>query len=197
MDSSGFRTVHWSGQISIRTVVSNKFYPTLFLFVALCRQQTHNAIWKFPLPSPSASPFSFTHSSKTLLCLIFYWYLLLLLVQASVLSRFSHVRLFATLWTVACQVPLSIRFSGKNTGLGCHSLLQGIFLTQGSNLHLLHLLHWQPGSLSTEPPGKPLLLLGRIQSNTTFDTISYPSSLISSVYCYRKQQPPKQLDFKT
>ena len=27
---------------------------------------------------------------------------------------------------------------GKNTGVGCHFLLQGIFLTQGSNLHLLH-----------------------------------------------------------
>ena len=29
-------------------------------------------------------------------------------------------------------------FPGKNTGVGCHSLLQGIFLTQGSSLHLLH-----------------------------------------------------------
>ena len=28
-------------------------------------------------------------------------------------------------------------FPGKNTGVGCHFLLQGIFLTQGSNLHLL------------------------------------------------------------
>ena len=28
--------------------------------------------------------------------------------------------------------------SGKNTGVGCHSLLQGIFLTQGLNLGLLH-----------------------------------------------------------
>ena len=27
---------------------------------------------------------------------------------------------------------------GKNTGVGCHSLLQGIFQTQGSNLGLLH-----------------------------------------------------------
>ena len=27
---------------------------------------------------------------------------------------------------------------GKSTGLGCHALLQGIFLTQGLNLHLLH-----------------------------------------------------------
>ena len=29
-------------------------------------------------------------------------------------------------------------FPGKNTGVRCHSLLQGIFLTQGSNLGLLH-----------------------------------------------------------
>ena len=34
-------------------------------------------------------------------------------------------------------------FPGKNTGAGCHFLLQGIFLTQGSNSHLLCLLHWQ------------------------------------------------------
>ena len=26
---------------------------------------------------------------------------------------------------------------GKNTGVGCHLLFQGIFMTQGSNLHLL------------------------------------------------------------
>ena len=38
-------------------------------------------------------------------------------------------------------------FPGKNTGASCHALLQGIFQTQGSNLHLLHLLHWQAGSL--------------------------------------------------
>ena len=48
-------------------------------------------------------------------------------------------------------------FPGKNTGVGCHDLLQGIFQTQGSNLHLLHLLHWQAGSLPLAPPGKPLL----------------------------------------
>ena len=35
-------------------------------------------------------------------------------------------------------------FPGKNTGVGCHLLLQGIFLTQGSNLRLLH---WQVDSL--------------------------------------------------
>ena len=36
---------------------------------------------------------------------------------------------------------------GKNTGVGCHFLLQGIFLTRGSNWHLLCLLHWQTVSL--------------------------------------------------
>ena len=37
--------------------------------------------------------------------------------------------------------------------MGCHFLLQRIFPTQGSNLHLLHLLHWQMGSLPLAPPG--------------------------------------------
>ena len=44
---------------------------------------------------------------------------------------------------------------GKNTGVGCRYLLQGIFTTQGSNLYLLCLLHWQAGSLPLVPPGKP------------------------------------------
>ena len=44
---------------------------------------------------------------------------------------------------------------GKNTGLGSCTLLQGIFLTQGLNLCLLSLLHWQVGSLPLVPPGKP------------------------------------------
>ena len=44
---------------------------------------------------------------------------------------------------------------GKNTGVGCHALLQGIYLTQGVNPSLLRLLHWQVGSLPLAPPGKP------------------------------------------
>ena len=35
-------------------------------------------------------------------------------------------------------------FPGKNTGVGCHFLLQRIFPSQRSNLHLLH---WQEDSL--------------------------------------------------
>ena len=50
----------------------------------------------------------------------------------------SHVQLLANPWTVAHQAPLSIGFSRLDSGVGCHSLLQGIFLTQGSNPGLLH-----------------------------------------------------------
>ena len=44
---------------------------------------------------------------------------------------------------------------GKNTGVGCHALLQGILPTQGSNSSLLCLLHGQVGSLPLGPPEKP------------------------------------------
>ena len=36
-----------------------------------------------------------------------------------------------------------------------HALLHGIVPTQGSNPHLLHLLHWQAGSLPLAPPQNP------------------------------------------
>ena len=36
------------------------------------------------------------------------------------------------------QAPLSMEFANKNTGVGSHSILQGIFLSQGSNPGLLH-----------------------------------------------------------
>ena len=42
--------------------------------------------------------------------------------------------------------------------MGYHALLQGIFLTQGSNPRLLYLLHWQVGSLPLVPPGKPWMV---------------------------------------
>ena len=53
---------------------------------------------------------------------------------------------------------------GKNTGVGCHFLLQGISLTQGSNPCLLHLLHWQVSSLPLAVCGKPCQL-NRMDSN--------------------------------
>ena len=44
----------------------------------------------------------------------------------------------------------------KDTGVGCHALLQAIFLTQRSNPCFLWLLHWQANSLPQAPPGKPI-----------------------------------------
>ena len=54
----------------------------------------------------------------------------------------SHVQLFAIPWTSRLPGRLLLlcpwNFPGKSTGVGCHFLLQGIFLTQGSNTGLLH-----------------------------------------------------------
>ena len=60
-------------------------------------------------------------------------------VSACVLSCFSCV--FVTPWTITRWVPLSMGSPGKNPGVGCYALLQGIFQTQGSNLYVLYLLH--------------------------------------------------------
>ena len=61
--------------------------------------------------------------------------------------------LTATPWTVAPQAPLSMEFSRQEYWRGCHSLLQGIFLIQESNLGLLPC---RQDSLPSEPPGKPI-----------------------------------------
>ena len=54
---------------------------------------------------------------------------------------------------------------GKNTGVGCHALLQGIFPIQGSNLGLLH-CRWILHHLSHQ--GSPLSTL--VHSNScTFE----------------------------
>ena len=50
-------------------------------------------------------------------------------------------------WTVAHQAPLSMEFSRQEYWIGLPFLLWGIFLTQGSNLCFLSLLHWQAESL--------------------------------------------------
>ena len=76
-----------------------------------------------------------------------------MLLYAMMLSCFSRVRLFATPRTVAHQAPLSMGFSSRNSGVGCHSLLWGFFLSQGWNSSLLH---WQVDSLPSEPAGKTL-----------------------------------------
>ena len=50
-------------------------------------------------------------------------------VCVCVLSHFCCVQLFATLWTEPTRLLHPWDSPGKNTGVGCHVLLQGIFLT--------------------------------------------------------------------
>ena len=57
----------------------------------------------------------------------------------------SHVQLFATHGLQPTRLLCPWDFPGKDTGVLCHFLLQGIFLTQGSNPGLLHcrqFLYW-------------------------------------------------------
>ena len=74
---------------------------------------------------------------------------------------------------------------GKNTGVGCHALLQGIFPIQGLNPSLSCLLPWQAGSLPLAPPGKAILL-GRKESNSNskhFICASYlPGAVQNALY---------------
>ena len=69
-------------------------------------------------------------------------------VCVCVLNCFSSVRLFVTSWTIARQAPLSMGSSRQKYWGGLPCLLQGIFLTPGSNPCLLSFLHQQVGSLS-------------------------------------------------
>ena len=73
------------------------------------------------------------------------------------LQILHHVWLFAN--------PLDCSLSGssvhgdstcKNTGVGRHALLLGIFPTQRSSPRFLRLLHWQVNSLPLLPPREPL-----------------------------------------
>ena len=81
---------------------------------------------------------------------VFIWSEAFLCVCA--LSHFSCIWLFATLQTVGTSVFCPQDSPGKNTGVGCCVLLQGIFPTQGLNLCLFCLLLWQVGSLPLTPP---------------------------------------------
>ena len=69
----------------------------------------------------------------------------------------SHVLLFVTPWTVTRQASLSVEFNmDRNTEVGCHFLLQGIFPTQELNLRILQLLCGQADSL-------PLSYMGSLE----------------------------------
>ena len=76
------------------------------------------------------------------------------LSKSDTVKSLSRVRLCDPM---DCSLPgFSIHgvFQARITGVGCHFLLQGIFLTQGLNPRVLH---WQAGSLPLSHPGSPEL----------------------------------------
>ena len=63
-------------------------------------------------------------------------------MYACLLRGFSSLKLFVVPRTVeSARLLCPWDSPGKNTGVDCHFLLQGIFLTQVWNLHILPLLH--------------------------------------------------------
>ena len=71
---------------------------------------------------------------------------------ATCAQSLSCTWLLVTLRTEPTRLLCPWDFLGSNTGVGCHALRQGIFLTQGLKLSLLH---WQVDSLPLVPPRKP------------------------------------------
>ena len=73
----------------------------------------------------------------------------------AVLSCFSRIWLFAILWNVAHQVPLSMGFSRQEYWSGFPCPPPGHLPNPGIEPMTQHLLHWQEGSLPLVPSGNP------------------------------------------
>ena len=128
-------------------------FPIKSLALSACvsPQTIHfHVLYKSPLLGPGRGPPSYNRN----MCEIS--------VRGCMLSCFSWVQLFATLWTVACQAPLSVGFSKREYWSGLPCPPPGDPETQGSNLCLCHLsplLYWQGGSSPLASPGKPHLIV--------------------------------------
>ena len=105
------------------------------------------------------------------LCKVFWYKHTAVWRPLCMLSHFSCVQLcnpMYGLWLTRLLSPWDS--PDKNAGVGCHFLLQGIFLIQGQNPRLLRLLHCRE-ILYTEPLGKSLKTTVLAHSSTTFKYI--------------------------
>ena len=112
--------------------------------------------------TPEGDTVVYIGPSWTSLVYLFIWCVLYLLcvcvcVCVYVLSHFSHIQIFVTVWTVVCQATVHGVLQERILEWVAIPSSRGIFLTQGLNPCLLCLLHWQLGSLPLVPPGKPIL----------------------------------------
>ena len=123
--------------------------------------------------------------------LIIYWVISLFEVlewfyynTACTLSRFSHVRLFATLWTVSPP-------SSSVQGILQARILEWVAMPYSrgpswprDQTHIsLHLLHWQAGSLPLAPLGKPPRWYARLQKRLGRHLCELDNVLLCKVQC--------------
>ena len=96
----------------------------------------------FPLICEQPSPFFFFQIFPSL-----FIYLCVCVCVCAHMHTLCHIQLLRPhgLWPTRLLCPWDS--PGKNTGVGCHFILYGIFLTQGLNPCLLCLLYWQVDSL--------------------------------------------------
>ena len=103
------------------------------------------------LTSPVWSPPIFSIASEEAEYYIFYFFFTrqkqgTVCVCVCVYTKWFQFCAFVALWTHPMR-PIRLLCPwdspDKNTEVGCHALLLGIFPTQWLNLHLLCLLHWQ------------------------------------------------------
>ena len=83
----------------------------------------------------------------------------------SLTQSLSHVQLFATPWTVAPGLPCPQDSPSKNTGVGCHALLQGNLPDQGIELTSLASPALGGRFFTTAPPRKRIYACGEVYVN--------------------------------
>ena len=92
-----------------------------------------------------------------------------------VLSCFSHIRLCTTVWTLPTRFLCLWDSPGKDSGVGCHALLQGIFLTQGCwNPHLSPALAGKFFTASTTQDALSILSVMKFHNVFWFGLLFFP-----------------------
>ena len=120
---SGGQSIGASASVSVLPMNIQDWFPLGWTCLIFLQSKGLSSL--FSNTTSKASVLCYIDSRKlTVLCAVLCWF-----------------QLFATPQSVVCQAPCPWDCPGKNTGGGCHFLLQGIFPAQGWNQYLLHLLH--------------------------------------------------------
>ena len=129
--------------------MSSNDWKKFFFLIFVERGETRLLLWSYSFPKIHIWPKMFTFQ----------------FLDSVVFISFTLYggKLYLTLCNpMDCSLPRLLcpwNFQDKNTGVGCHFLLQGIFPIQGSNPCFLCFRHWQADSLPLAPPGKPIKIV--------------------------------------